>query len=123
MKPDRRTRIAVLLLLALVAGLPGLLSAACGPLCAARSAMPCCHPAGGAPTVKARSCCETLETLAPVQVSRAVQPAPAGPVALAAPLALPAEPLAARPLPAPPPAPPPLHEGVGLYTLHAVFLI
>lgn len=122
MKPDRRTRIAFLLLLALLAGLPGVLSAACGPLCAARSAMPCCHPGGGAPTVKARSCCETLETLAPVQVSQAVQPAPAGPVALAAPLALPAEPLAARPLPAPP-GPPLLHEGIGLYTLHAVFLI
>src|SRR6476661_10652473 len=116
MKPDRRTRIAFLLL-ALLAGLPGVLSAACGPLCTARSAMPCCHPNGGAPTIKTPSCCEAFKTLAPGPVSRAVPPAPAGPVVLAAPLALPAEPLSARPLPAPPAAPPLLHEGVGLYTL------
>jgi hypothetical protein len=117
MKLDRRTRTAALLL----AGLPGVLYAACGP-CPARTAMPCCQ-ASDAPTVKAPSCCEALKTLAPAPASRAVQPAPFVTVALAAPLALPAEPLAERPHPAPPPAPPLLHEGIGLYTLHAVFLI
>ena len=119
---DLRTCIAFLLLLALVAGLPGLLSTACGPLCAARSAMPCCHPGGGSPTVKAPSCCEVFKTFAPAPVSWAVQPASSAPVSLAAPLALLAEPLAERPLSAPP-GPPLLHEGVGLYTLHAVFLL
>jgi hypothetical protein len=123
MKLDRRTRIALLLLLALLAGLPGVLSATCGPLCPARNAMSCCHPGGGAPTVKAPSCCETLKTLAPVEASRVVQPGGAAPVALAAPLALTAEPLTERPLPAPPLGPPLLHEGIGLYTLHSVFLI
>jgi len=121
MKLDRRTRIAAfLLVLALLAGSPGVL-AACGP-CPARSAMPCCQ-SSGAPTVKAPSCCETLKTPAPAPVSRAIEPASSAPVALAAPLALPAEPQAERPLWAPPPAPPLLHEGVGLYTLHSVFLI
>ena len=122
MKLDRRTRIAALLLiLALLAGLPGVLSA-CGPLCPARNAMSCCH-ASTAPTIKAPSCCEALKALAPIQASRAVKPDASAPVALAAPLAIPAEPLAARPLWAPPPAPPLLHEGVGLYTLNSVFLI
>jgi hypothetical protein len=121
MKPDRRTRIALLLILALLAGLPGVLFAACGP-CPARSAMPCCQ-SSGAPTVKAPSCCETVKTPAPVPASRAVEPFASAPVALAAPLALPAEPLTERPLWAPHPAPPLLHEGVGLHTLHSVFLI
>src|SRR3954467_13938405 len=117
MKLDRRTRTAALfLVLALLAGLPGVLSAACGRICPARTAMPCCQ-ASDAPTVKAPSCCEALKTLAPAPASRAVQPAPFVTVALAAPLALPAEPLADQPaLPAPPHAPPLLHEGIGLYT-------
>jgi hypothetical protein len=90
MKLDRRTRVAAfLLVLALLAGSPGVL-AACGP-CPARSAMPCCQ-SSGAPTVKAPSCCETFKTPAPVPVPRAVQPSASAPVALAAPLALPAEP-------------------------------
>lgn len=122
MKLDRRTRIAALLLvLALLAGLPGVLYAACGP-CPARSAMPCCQ-SSAAPTVKAPPCCGTVQTPAPVPVSRALPPSVAAPAALAAPLALPAEPPAERPLSAPHPAPPLLHEGVGLYTLHSVFLI
>lgn len=121
MKLDRRIRTAALLLvLALLAGSPGVL-AACGP-CPARGMMPCCQ-SSGAPTVKAPSCCETFKTPAPVPVPRAVQPSASAPVALAAPLALPAEPLAAPPLWASPSAPPLLHEGVGLYTLHSVFLI
>jgi hypothetical protein len=121
MKLDRRTRIACLLILALLAGLPGVLSAACGP-CPARNAMPCCQ-SSGAPAVKATSCCETVKTLAPVPAARAIEPSASAPVALAAPLALPAEPLAERPLWAPHPSPPLLHEGVGLYTLNSVFLI
>src|SRR3982751_2982909 len=122
MKLDRRTRTAALLLiLALLAGLPGVLSAACGP-CPARSVMPCCQ-SSATPMVKAPPCCGTVKTPAPVPVSRAVEPFVAAPVALATPLALPAEPLAERPLLAPHPSPPLLHEGVGLYTLHSVFLI
>jgi hypothetical protein len=121
MKLDRRTRIAAfLLILALLAGLPGVLFAACGP-CPARSAMPCCQ-ASGAPAVKAPPCCETFKTPAPVPASRVVEPF-AAPVALAVPLALPVEPRAERPLWAPHPPAPLLHEGVGLYTLHSVFLI
>lgn len=121
MKPDRRTRTALLLILTLLAGLPGVLSAACGP-CPTRSTMPCCQ-SSGAPTVKAPSCCEAVKTLAPAPASRAIEPSASAPVALAAPLSLPAEPLADPPLFAPPPVPPLLHEGIGLYTLHAVFLI
>jgi hypothetical protein len=122
MKLDRRTRTAALLLiLALLAGLPGVLYAACGP-CPARSAMPCCQ-SSGAPTVKAPSCCETVKTPAPAPVSRTVEPSVFAPVPLAAPAALALEPLAERPLRALHPAPPLLHEGVGLYTLHSVFLI
>ena len=122
MKLDRRTRVAALLLvLALLAGLPGVLYAACGP-CPGPSSMSCCHPSA-APTVKAPPCCGTVKTLTPVQAARAVEPPVSAPIALAAPLALPAEPLAERPLWAPPSAPPLLHEGVGLYTLHSVFLI
>jgi hypothetical protein len=122
MKLDRRIRIAALLLiLALLAGLPGVLYAACGP-CPARDTMPCCQ-SSGAPMVKAPPCCETFKTPAPVPASRAVEPSVTAPVVLAAPLALPAEPLAERPLWAPHPSPPLLHEGVGLYTLNSVFLI
>ena len=121
MRLDRRTRIAALLLiLALLAGLPGVLYAACGP-CLGPSSMSCCHPSA-APTVKAPPCCGTVKTPAPVPAYRATEPSASAPVELAAPLALPAEPLAERPLWAPP-APPLLHEGVGLYTLHSVFLI
>src|SRR5436305_8823472 len=121
MKLDRRTRIAALfLILALLAGLPGVF-AACGP-CPARDAMPCCQ-SSGAPTVKAPQCCETFKTSAPVPASREVEPSVTAPVATAAPLALAVEPLAERPLRAPHPSPPLLHEGVGLYTLHSVFLI
>src|SRR3954451_12413765 len=121
MKLDRRTRTALLLILALLAGLPGVLSAACGP-CPARNAMPCCQ-SSGAPMVKAPPCCGTVKTPAPVPVSRAVEPSVAALVALVAPLALPAGPRAERPIRAPHPSPPLLHEGVGLYTLHAVRLI
>jgi hypothetical protein len=122
MKLDRRTRTAALLLvLALLAGLPGVLYAACGP-CPARSAMPCCQ-SSGVPTVKAPPCCETFKTPAPVPVSRAVEPSVTAPVATAAPVALAVEPLAERSLRAPHPPAPLLHEGVGLYTLNSVFLI
>ncbi|MFL6259827.1 MAG: hypothetical protein ACJ76Y_08970 [Thermoanaerobaculia bacterium] len=121
MKLDRRTRTALLLVLTLLAGLPGVLSAACGP-CPARSAMPCCQ-SSGAPMLKAPPCCGTVKAPAPVPASRAVEPSVVAPAALAAPLALAVEPLAERPLWAPHPWPPLLHEGVGLYTLHSVFLI
>jgi len=121
MKLDRRTRTALLLILALLAGLPGVLSAACGP-CPVRSAMSCCH-SSAAPMVKAPPCCGTVKTPAPVPASRVVEPFVAAPVALAAPLGLAVEPRVERPLQMSHPSPPLLHEGVGLYTLHSVFLI
>jgi hypothetical protein len=114
MKLDRRTRIAALLvLLALVAGLPG-------PLVPCVRTMPCCH-SGMAPVVKARTCCE-LKTLASPEASRAVAPPSPVVVALAAP-ALPGEPLVAAPVPPLPVVPPLVHEGIPLYTLNSVFLI
>lgn len=126
MKFHHRARTAVLLVLALLAGLPGVLVAACGPACpaAARGVMPCCHPAA-VPSVRAASCCETVQAAALTEASPAVNPLSPGAFALAlmTPLALPAEPLAERPAPEPPAGPPPLHEGIGLYTLNSVFLI
>lgn len=124
MKFHRRARTATLLVLVLLAGLPGVLFAACGPACpaAARSDMPCCHPAA-VPSVRAASCCETVQAAAPTAASPALGPLSPAAFALAAPLALPTEPLIERPAPEPPAGPPPRHEGVGLYTLHSVFLI
>jgi hypothetical protein len=124
MRSGCRTRTAFVLLLALLAGLPGGLYAACGPLCASPGARSCCYPRGGTPAVHAPSCCDALKTLAPVESARAVESAASAPAAglaagWAAPLALPAE----QPLPALLPLPPLLHERVGLHTLHAVFLI
>lgn len=127
MKFHRRARIAVLLVPALLAGLPGVLAAACGPVCpsAARAVTGhgCCHPAA-VPTLRAGSCCDTVQAAAPTEAAPAVGPLSptAFVLALIAPLALPAEPLAEQP-DLPPAGPPPLHEGIGLYTLNSVFLI
>lgn len=125
MKLHRRARTAVLLLV-LLAGLPGTLLAGCGAACppaAQRMAMPCCHPAtNSASVVRAASCCPAVEAATP-QPAQGINLPAAAPLTLAAPLALPAEPLAERPAPEPPATPPPLHEGIGLYTLNAVFLI
>jgi hypothetical protein len=121
MKLDR-TRIALLLVLAFLAGLPGVLSAACGPCPARSGAMSCCH-SSAAPTIKAPPCCPTVKTLPPALASRPVEPPAPVPAVLAVPFALPAELRPEPPLPATSSVPPFLHEGVGLYTLHAVFLI
>ncbi len=121
MKLDRRTCIALLALLVILAGLPAMLLASCGPLCPSRSVMSCCRT-GDSLAIKAPSCCESLKTLAPLPGSRAVASSSPVAVALTA-LDLPGEPLAAAPTPEPPSAPPLLHEGIGLYTLNSVFLI
>jgi hypothetical protein len=85
--------------------------------------MPCCHPAtGSASVVRAASCCPAVEA-APTEPSQGINLPAAAPLTLTAPLALPAEPRVERPVPEPPAVPPPLHEGIGLYTLHSVFLI
>lgn len=123
MKLDRRTCIAFLALLVFLAGLPGMLLASCGPLCPSRSVMSCCR-SGDSPAIKAPSCCESLKPLAPLPASRAVAPSsPTAVILAAAAPDLPGEPMTAVPAPEPPPSPPLLHEGIGLYTLHSVFLI
>ncbi|HEY4594308.1 MAG TPA: hypothetical protein VIJ61_17950, partial [Thermoanaerobaculia bacterium] len=73
--------------------------------------------------VKAPPCCGTFKAPAPAPASQVVGPSVPAPVMLPAPLGLTMEPGVERPLRAPHPAPPLLHEGVGLYTLHSVFLI
>ena len=123
MRSGCRIHTAVFLLLALLAGLPGGLYAACGPLCASPGAKSCCHRGGGTPAVQAPSCCDALKTLAPVESSRAVESSASAPVAPAVPDAFAAVPLAERPRPALLPVPPLLHERIGLHALHAVFLI
>ena len=75
-----------------------------------------------APAMRGASCCETLKAAAPVRPAPAVAQAPAVSLSPAAPVELPFAPAAAAPLAALP-DPPPLHEGIGLYTLHATFLI
>jgi hypothetical protein len=124
MKLPRAPRAAVLLALAVLVGSAGALYAECAVACPfgeGAAVHPCCRP-GAAPAMRGASCCETLEAAAPVPASRAVAPAPAVSLAPSAPVALPIEPAASDP-PAALPDPPPLHEGIGLYTLHAAFLI
>lgn len=85
--------------------------------------MPCCG-SGGAPSLHGVSCCppQVSERLAPP--ARAITP-PAAPAVFAAPADLPAQPVPApRAAELPSPGGPLLlHEGVGLYTLNATFLI
>jgi len=138
MESTRRTRNVSLALLVLLAGLPGCLYAGCDacPLATARTlgashfsggtprvAPPCCPQDNASPTVRNASCCG-FRAAVPAETSRAVvlSPAPAVAPALAAPVILCDEPVAARAA-VPAPDPPPLHSGLGLYTLHSVFLI
>ena len=127
MEPARRTRTAGLLLLVVLAWSPGVLFAGCAAACPfgakAAAGHRCCRPQGSAPAFRTRSCCQTLRTAAPVETSRAVQPSAAALFVLAAPLALLSQQVSVPTPELPPPSPPPLHEGLGLYTLHSVFLI
>lgn len=124
MEPTRRTRFVALLVLAVLVGSPGVLFAGCAAACpfgktaAGRS---CCRPHGAAPAVRAASCCETLRAV-PAETPRAAVPSAAVAFVPAVPVELPGEPIAES-IAAQPPNPPPLHEGIGLYTLHAAFLI
>jgi len=124
-----RIRITALLVLALVACSPAGLFAGCGISCpfmgamASQSGHRCCRPQGAAPAVRAASCCETVQAAAPAETSRGIRPPAPMFLALAAPLALPSEPLAEPRASGPPASPPPLYEGIGLYTLNATFLI
>lgn len=125
-----RIRITALLVLALVACSPAGLFAGCGVSCPFMGAMGAksgmsghrCCPQSAALAVRAASCCETVQAAA-AETSRAIRPPAPVLLALAAPLALPSEPLAEPRAVEPPASPPPLHEGIGLYTLHAAFLI
>jgi hypothetical protein len=126
MKPARRTRIAALLVLATLAWSPGVLSAGCAIACPFAKAVAgrrCCRPHGGAPAVGAASCCEALRATSPVETSRAVAPSSPAAFSPAPPAELPEVQVASEPIPEVPLSPPPLHEGIGLYTLHAAFLI
>jgi hypothetical protein len=122
-----RIRLTALLVLALVACSPGGLFAGCGVACpfmaamASQSGHRCC-PKSAALSVRAVSCCETVQA-APAEMSRGIRPPAPMFLALAAPLALPSEPLAEPRASGPPASPPPLYEGIGLYTLNSTFLI
>ena len=124
MKLLRAPHAAALLALAVLVGSAGALYVECAMACPfgeGAAIHPCCRP-GAAPAMRGASCCETLEAAAPVRPAPAVAPAPAVSLSPAAPVELPFAPAAAAPLAALP-DPPPLHEGIGLYTLYATFLI
>jgi hypothetical protein len=81
------------------------------------------HPAccGGKEVAPTGGCCGLVKAVAPATVTPT--PAPAPPCELTSP-ANPAEPIQQDAAPVRlPPLPPPLHADVGLFTLHAVFLI
>ena len=84
--------------------------------------MPCCA-SGGAPAVHAASCCRPPAAAPSSQPAQGVTPEAAVPAVVSAPLHLSPRPAPVPRTPELPPAPPPLHEGIGLYTLNATFLI
>ena len=115
MDSRRRIPVVTLLVLALLAGSPGALLAVCG------DCHPCCRPPA-VPMVGDPSCCPAMQAASPEEaLPSTVPPVPTALTATAA-VELPGETLAGV-APEPIPNPPPLHEGLGLYTLHATFLI
>lgn len=133
MRRTGRTRIAVLALLALLGWLAGPTWADCcaSMTTATATPMPGCqgerapeiHPpcCGGKEVAPTGSCCGRISAAAPATATPTPAPAP-----LCASISpgTPAEPVQQDAAPVRlPPLPPPLHAGVGLYTLHAVFLI
>jgi hypothetical protein len=126
MRRSGQVGIAAVLLLALLLGAAGPLFAGCAAACPfgkVAAGHRCCLSAGIAPSMRTASCCETLRAAAPVETSRAVAPSPAMAFAPAPPVELPGAAVAAAPIADLPLGSPPLHEGIGLYTLHAAFLI
>ena len=138
MRRTGRTRTAVLALLAVLSGLSGPVWAVCvacqpataAPMTGCHGARPAIHPAccGGSAVAPAKGCCGHLAAAEPLATAppSAVRLAPAG-IALAASTASAAETVRQTAVPVrlspPPEDPPPLYADVGLYTLHAVFLI
>ena len=133
MRRTGRSRIALLAVLALLGWLAGPLWADCCPSLTAATAtqMPGCHEesapeihppcCGGKAAAPTKDCCGLFQAVAPATVTPTPAPAPC--CELTAPLT-PAEPVRQDAAPVRlPPLPPPLHTDVGLYTLHAVFLI
>jgi hypothetical protein len=112
---SRRNRVTALLVLAVLACAPGGLFAEHG----ARHS--CCRP-DTVLTIGAASCCPTLQTARPEAAPRAIAPPAPFVLAAATPIEL-TEEVVAQPAPETVSGPPPLHEGIGLYTLHAAFLI
>ncbi|MFL6194167.1 MAG: hypothetical protein ACJ75H_08345 [Thermoanaerobaculia bacterium] len=89
-------------------------------------APPCCHHQRTSPTIRKADCCSRMRAAVPIEASRAVlQSSSSATVALAAaaPADLPVETVAEVPAFDRAPDPPLIHERVGLYTLHAAFLI
>ncbi len=126
MKPAIRTRFVALLILVVLAFSPGVLYAGCASACPfgkTAAGHRCCLSGGSVPAMRTASCCETLRAAAPVETSSAVAPSPAMAFAPAPPVELPGAAVAAVPIAELPLSSPPLHEGIGLYTLHAAFLI
>jgi hypothetical protein len=135
MKRIGRSRIVALALLVVLAGLPGLLQAAC-PGCEASQAVqsspchgeraakphsPCCDGFAWKP---AGSCCGQMAAAEPGPATRAAT-APSAPVlSLVSPATAPATSVRrddARRMRLP--ESPPLHQGIGLHVLHSAFLI
>jgi hypothetical protein len=122
MESTRCTRITALLILAVLVGSPGVLFAGCAAACPfGKAGRSCCRPHGAAPAVRSASCCETVRTV-PAQAPRAAVPSAAVAFIPAVPVELPGAPVA-EPIGEQPSNPPPLFQGIGLYTLHAAFLI
>lgn len=130
MRRTGRNRIALLAVLALLGWLAGPTWADCCksatatpmPGCHEKSAPeihpPCC---GGKEVAPTGDCCGLVRAAAPATATPTVAPAPlcepTSPLTPAEPVRQDAAPVRL------PPIPPPLFADVGLYTLHAVFLI
>jgi hypothetical protein len=137
MRRTGRTRTAlpaILAMAAMLCWLAGPIWADCCkpviPPAAMATPMPGCHgesapeihPAccGGKEVAPAGDCCGRIQAAAPATATPTAAPAPL--CAFLSPT--PAEPVRQDAAPVRPPAlPPPIHADVGLYTLHAVFLI
>jgi hypothetical protein len=128
--PNRTAMTAIVTVLALLGWLSGPLWAGCCPseTTAPATSMTGCH-GESAPKIQppccggkeAGNCCGRIQAVAPATATPTPAPAPLcaqlSPLSSAEPVQQDAAPVRL------PPLPPPLHADVGLYTLHAVFLI
>jgi hypothetical protein len=141
METTRRIGTTFLAVLTLLSLAVGVLCGGCDacPLATARSMAgsqpggvsksvvpPCCHHSRTAPAIRKASCCNQVRTAVPNETSRAA-PQPPSPASAALASAAPADPpvqtVAESPGWVPIPEPPRVPDRLGLYTLHAAFLI